>query len=483
MRSNSEMWRVISAPSVPLSRANFSASSPPWFFTSSSNALICSDSELCAVSVWLTTLATSELTVTSSASLALSPLDMIWVASRLPASSILLTRSPLRSSSSSSSELLEVFSEFVHLFGAVGNAVDDGRGALLELAGDAVDALVQHLVDAVGEIDEFVVHVTGLEIEAGGEALAGVEHRARGLGAGFLEAVEQVAAALAERQDHVVAGIAQRAGDVGAALLERAGDAFGDLVDPRGDRIRDQRDVVAQVDLHAGNRAANLFGLADQVVALVGDVLQQRANPHFVVAVGAFQRGNFVGDQGFEFAGARDRALDAVAHGGDFAPDRLADGDHGVAGRALGLGKPQRDLGHRLRDHPHLLAAPGQARQEKHQKHGGHEQRQQAGQRQRAAGAAADHFLERGQEADGQQQRADHPDHGEQHRKREGAAGRAALLDGLQDLSDGFAVVIGGAAGLARLFDRIEDRPLGGALPVVAGVTLTLSRVSNEGSL
>ena len=111
VRSNSEMWRVIRAPSVPLSRANFSASSPPWFFTSSSNALICSESVSCAVSVWLTTLATSEFTVTSSASLALSPEVRIWDASRLPASSILLTRSPLRSSSSSSRESLEFFKE------------------------------------------------------------------------------------------------------------------------------------------------------------------------------------------------------------------------------------------------------------------------------------------------------------------------------------------------------------------------------------
>ena len=109
--SNSEMWRVISAPSVPLSRENFSASSAPCSFTSSSNALICRLSVSCAVSVWLTTLATRVLTVTSSASLALSPLERIWVASRLPASSILLTRSPLRSSSSSSRLSLEFFSE------------------------------------------------------------------------------------------------------------------------------------------------------------------------------------------------------------------------------------------------------------------------------------------------------------------------------------------------------------------------------------
>ncbi len=109
VRSNSEMWRVISAPSVPESRANFSTSSVPWFFTSSSKALIWSDSESCAVSVWLTTLATSVLTVASSASLALSPEVMIWPARRLPASSILAERSLERSSSSSSSESDEFF--------------------------------------------------------------------------------------------------------------------------------------------------------------------------------------------------------------------------------------------------------------------------------------------------------------------------------------------------------------------------------------
>ena len=267
----------------------------------------------------------------------------------------------------------------VHLLGAVGNAVDDGGGALLEFAGDAVDALVQHLVDAVGEIDELVVDVAGLEIEAGGEAFAGVEHRAGGLGAGFLEAVEQVAAALAERQDHVVAGIAERAGDVGAALFQRAGDALGDFVDARGDRVRDQRDVVAQVDLHAGNGAADLLGLADQVVALMGDVLQQRANAHLVVAVGALERRDFVGDQGFEFAGARDRAFDAVAHRRDFAADRLADRHHGIAGRALGLREADRDLRHRLRDHAQFLAAPGQAGEEIEQQHRRDEQRRQSG--------------------------------------------------------------------------------------------------------
>jgi hypothetical protein len=265
------------------------------------------------------------LTVTSSASLALSPEDRIWVARRLPASSIVLTRSPERSSSSSS-RVGRVLQAVVDLFR---NAVDDGRGALLELAGDAVDAFVQHLVDAVGQIDELVVDVAGLEVEAGGQAFRGVEHGARGFRAGFLEAVEQVAAAFAERQDHVVAGVAQGRGNVLAVLFQRAGAALGDLVDAGGDRIRDQRDIVAKVDLHARNGAADLLGLADQVVALMGNVLKQRADAHFVVGIGPLQRRDFVGDQGFEYAGARDRAFDAVAHRRDHAPDRLADGDHG----------------------------------------------------------------------------------------------------------------------------------------------------------
>ena len=105
------MCRVISAPSVELSRAKRSASSVPWFFTSSSKALICVESVSCVLSVWLTTFATSVFTVASRDSLAFSPLARIWLDRRWLASSILLTRSPPRSSSSSSSESPEALSE------------------------------------------------------------------------------------------------------------------------------------------------------------------------------------------------------------------------------------------------------------------------------------------------------------------------------------------------------------------------------------
>ena len=374
----------------------------------------------------------------------------------------------------------------VHQLGAVGDAIDDAGGACLEIAGDAVQALVQHVVDAIGKVDEFVVDVAGLEVEAGGQAFAGIEHGARGFRAGFLEPVEQVAAALAERQDHVVAGVAQRLGDVGAALFQRAGDRLGDLIDARGDGVRDQRDVVAQIDLHAGNRRAHLLGLADQVVALVRDVLQQRADADFIVGVGAFQRGDLIGDEGFEFAGARDRTFDAVAHRGYFAADRLADGDHRIAGGPFGFGEPDCDLRHRLRDHAQLLAAPRQTGEEVEQQDRGEEQDGKAGQRQRAAGALADEGLQRRQERDGEQSGADHPDAGKQRRQRVDVAGGAALLDRLQDLADGLAIVIGRAARKPRLVGRVETRPvrdarLEGAL--VIGGTGNRTVVANRRSI
>ncbi|WP_410712084.1 hypothetical protein [Bradyrhizobium sp. BEA-2-5] len=347
----------------------------------------------------------------------------------------------------------------VHLLGTLGDAVDDRGGALLEFAGDAVDALVQHLVDAVGEVDELVVDVAGLEVEAGGQPLAGVEHRARGLVAGFLETVEQVAAALAERQDHVVAGIAQRLGDVGPALFERAGDRLRNLVDAGGDRIRDQRDVVAQIDLHAGDGAADLLGLADQIVALMRDVLEQGADAHLVVAIGALQRGDLVGDQRLELAGARNRALDAVAHRRDLAADGLADGDHGIGGRAFGLGEADRDLRHRLRDHLHALTMRGEAGEivEQQDRHG--EQRGKAGEHQ-DAGALGHRGLQGWPERDGEDDAAQQPCAGADKEQREGVA-RAFSLQRLQHLADGFAIIIGGAARRARFLDRLERRTIG----------------------
>ncbi len=140
--------------------------------------------------------------------------------------------------------------------------------------------------------------------------------------AGRFQAVEQSRAALAQGVDHRVAGVSERQRDVFALFGQRAGDALRHFVDLFGDQIADRGDVVRQIEMDRADRLAHLFGLADQGVALVGQFAQQIADADFVVVIGAFERGDFVVDEGFQFGGARQSALDAVAHGGDFAADR-----------------------------------------------------------------------------------------------------------------------------------------------------------------
>ena len=96
----------------------------------------------------------------------------------------------------------------------------------------------------------------------------------------------------------------------------------------------------------------------------MGEGLQQAADAHFVVVIGALQRGHFIGDESFKLSGARKRALDAVAHRGDLAADRLADRDDRLARHLFRLGQTHRDAGHRLRDQTKLLRAPDHVREQ-----------------------------------------------------------------------------------------------------------------------
>ena len=85
--------------------------------------------------------------------------------------------------------------------------------------------------------------------------------------------------------------------------------------------------------------------------------LEQIADADFVVVIGALERGDFVVDEGFEFGGARQRALDAVAHRRDFAADGLSDRDDLFARRGFRLRQTHGDFGHGLGDEAHVLRA------------------------------------------------------------------------------------------------------------------------------
>ena len=176
-----------------------------------------------------------------------------------------------------------------------------------------------------------------------------------GLTACLFQPLQQVAAAFGERVDHAVAGAAERQRDVLALVCQRMGDALRGFAHAIGDEVADGGNVLAEVEMDAGDGVAYLLGLADQRVALAGEVVQQAANADFVVVIGPLQRGDLVMHERFQFGGARQRALHPVAHGGDFAANCVTDGNDQLVCHGLRLGETDGDFRHGLRDQPQFL--------------------------------------------------------------------------------------------------------------------------------
>ena len=157
--------------------------------------------------------------------------------------------------------------------------------------------------------------------------------------------------------------MALRQGNVLALLGERTGDALRHFVDLLGDQIADRGDVVRQIEMHAGDRVAHLVALADQHLALAGQLVDEVAHAHFIVVIGPLDGRDLVVHESLEFGGAGKRAFDAVAHGRNLAAHRLADRDHGFTRHRLRLGHAHGDFGHRLGDDAHVLRAREHLRQ------------------------------------------------------------------------------------------------------------------------
>ena len=295
----------------------------------------------------------------------------------------------------------------------------------------------------VGHLGEFFGDVVGLEVQAGGEPVAGAGDGVGGFLAGALQALQQVAAALAERADHEVAGAAERERDVLALFGQRLRDLLRAVVDLRRDVVADRGDVVRKIEMHAGDGVAHLLGLADQRVALMRQRLEQAANADFVVVVGALERRHFVGDQGFELGRAGQRPFDAVAHGGDLAADGLAHADDEIVGDLFRRRELHGDAGHRLGDDAHLLRAPHHVGDDVEE----HDRRQhEAGKPDhgRESGRTlVQHRLQTRQIEECQHDAARRPGDREHGGNDIGTVG-GALLQAVQDLSDGQTVVIGG---------------------------------------
>ena len=304
---------------------------------------------------------------------------------------------------------------------------DGARGALFEQAGDLFAG------GGEGFIQRGAMHGDGVV-----DAVAGFGDARDEALAGRCDLVDETRSVFADGQNETFASDAEVTAEFFRLIAERGADAGASFADLIGDARASLGEFARDGFLRLRHHLANAVGVAHDGFALGGELIDQRAHAPFVVGIGSLEVRDLVVDEHFELAGARQRTLDAIAHGRDLAADRLRQHHHLIGGKALGIGKADCHLAHGTRRVTHFLDAPRQG--------GGDEEeggRAEAGERIKGdlrlgEGGAT---LRIGMEAD----KAEPDGGGEEGCDGGGIAG--AILQGLKNLADRPAIVIGGLGG------------------------------------
>ena len=204
----------------------------------------------------------------------------------------------------------------------------------------------------------------------------------RGVVAASRQRGDKPVAVAGEGPIQAVAGALQREPDFLALGAERDGDAIAGRADLLGEMRRGARHLRRQRVAGAVERRARIVGIENDGLALMREFVDQQADAALVFAVGAFEVRHLGAHDHFEFAGAGQGALDAVAHRRGFAADRLRQRNDLFGRDGLGLDQADRRLGHRLGDEAHLVNAAGHDPRDE-QEHDRPEQRQQGQYRRR----------------------------------------------------------------------------------------------------
>ena len=130
---------------------------------------------------------------------------------------------------------------------------------------------------------------------------------------------------------------------------ERGGEPLSGLVQSLAQTVSGGIEVPGDAAVRVGDRVAHARTAGDDRFALIGHFGDERANLAFVVGIGALERRDFGLHPGLEFGGARQRALDAVAHRGELAANRLRQGGDMFARHRFRLRQTNRDLRNRAR--------------------------------------------------------------------------------------------------------------------------------------
>ena len=327
-----------------------------------------------------------------------------------------------------------------HVLADRGDAFAHALGDVGEARGHRIAGMVETVDDRTALRLDALEHVLAERGEAFAHALGDVGEARRDVVAGAAEALDDRTALRIDALDDEVAAAREHEVDLLGLGAEGGGDARARVADAFGHARAGEIELVREFFLRAGDRLAQAFGVADDGLALGGEFVDQRADAALVVGVGALEVGHLRAQHGFEFAGAGERALDAVAHGGDFAADRLRERHHLFGGDSLGLCETDGDLLHRAGGQAHFLRAAGEAG-------GGEEEGERAEHAQSKQGGVVDRQrpLAGRVEAVDVERGEPEPDEAGERGEDEGRAARARL-ERLENLADGRTIVVGGGA-------------------------------------
>ncbi len=143
------------------------------------------------------------------------------------------------------------------------------------------------------------------------------------------------------------AGAVHGDGDLLRGGAERCRDARADIGYAFAEALGDAFEIGGDAPVRVVHGGAHLAAVGDDRLALVGHLGDQRAHAALIVGIGALERRDLRAHERLQLGGARQRPLDAVAHQGDFAADRLRQRGDLLARHRLRLRQSQRGLSDR----------------------------------------------------------------------------------------------------------------------------------------
>ncbi len=239
-----------------------------------------------------------------------------------------------------------VFEPSGQVVGAAADGVAEAGADIFQGLRQGVRAGVDLFEEGVGEGLQIAIDLDAARLDGVGRFLA----RA-------LEAFEQGCGARFKLQHHGVAGPGEGRFEVAALVFESADDASAGLVEQAGQFLGCRLEFAGDAVLGMGQGGGDAVGVDDDGFTLAGQFIEQQADAALVLAIGALERGNLGPDHGFHFAGAGQRAFDAVAHRGDLAANGLAQTHHLFGGDGFRLRQPDRHFRHRAGGMAHFLRA------------------------------------------------------------------------------------------------------------------------------